>query len=108
MNLSQQIVQRGIDQMSIRPETEFDLFINSLDIAALETAINLPISDDDKRITIGYIITRRLEGININFSKKNHATRYARVLISHGAEIKTVANKLEITEKTLKKFKEDN
>lgn len=88
--------------------TDFDYFIDSLDLSALETVINMPLNDEEKKVALGYVITKKLEGVNMSFPKKNHATSYAKLLISKGIEVKIVAETLEITEKTLKKYKVGN
>lgn len=88
--------------------TDFDYFKDSLDLEAIHKIMDMPLTEDEKRIAIGYVITKKLEGISICFPKKNHTTSYAKLLISKGIEISIVAESLEITEKTLKKYKAGN
>lgn len=85
--------------------TDFDYFIDSLDLDLIQRAINLPLSEEDRKIALGYVITKQLEGISMCFPKKNHATSYARLMIAQGIELTLISETLEITEKTLKKYK---
>lgn len=85
--------------------TDFDYLIESLDMEALEIVLAMPLNEHDKRIALGYVIAKPLKGVQIAFPRKAHSTSYAKLLISHGIEIDEISETLEITTKTLKKYK---
>lgn len=86
--------------------TDFDYFIDTLNIEALEKILCMPLTEEEKKVAIGYVIVRPLEGVSMSFPKKNHLTAFAKLLITQGVETKIIANKLEIHERTIKKYKE--
>lgn len=88
--------------------TDFDYFIEKLDLSEIEKVISMPLNDNDKKIALGFVIVKKLEGVSMTFPKKNHSTSFARLLLKRGICTKIVSKRLEITEKTLKKYKETN
>lgn len=85
--------------------TDFDYFMDSINMEAIQKIISMPLEDDEKRTAIAYILSKPLEGISINFPKKAHSTTYARLLMARGIEVDVVSQSLEITIKTLNKYK---
>jgi len=85
--------------------TDFDYFMEAIDLEAVEKVVNLPIPADEKKIVLAYILSKPLEGTSITFPKKAHSTSYAKVLIARGVDIPIISDKLEITVKTLNKYK---
>lgn len=87
--------------------TDFDYFIDKFDLEAIAKVISMPLSDEDKRIALGFVIVKPLEGVSMTFPKKNHTTSFARLLLSKGSNAKIVSRHLEITEKTLRKLNKE-
>ena len=54
--------------------TDFDYFIDKLDLNEIEKVISMPLSDNDKKIALGFVIVKKLEGVSMTFPKKNHST----------------------------------
>lgn len=88
--------------------TDFDYFIAKLDLNEIEKVISMPLNEDDKKIALGFVIVKHLEGVSMTFPKKNHSASFARLLLKRGVCTKIVSQRLEITEKTLKKYKAKN
>ena len=85
--------------------TDFDYFMDAIDLSTIERVMDLPIPDEEKKIVLAYILSKPLEGISITFPKKAHNTSYAKVLIARGVELPIIADTLELTIKTLNKYK---
>lgn len=88
--------------------TDFDYFIDSLNLSAIEKVISMPLSDEDKRVALGFVVMKPLEGVSMTFPRKSHLTSFAKLLVEMGADAKVVSLRLEITEKTLRKYKGNN
>ena len=85
--------------------TDFDYFMEAIDLDAVEKVMDLPIPDKEKKTVLAYILSKPLTGISITFPKKAHSTSYAKVLIARGVELPIIADTLELTIKTLNKYK---
>lgn len=86
--------------------TEFEYFYESIDIVKVEKVLSMPLTEEEKRLVLGYVLVRPLEGVRIKFPKKGHTTAFAKMLLEMGADLEEISRSLEITTKTLKKLGE--
>jgi hypothetical protein len=64
--------------------TDFNIFINAINIKDIKTIMNLQASEELLKELIAFSITKRLEGVNLSFPKKEHRSSYARILVNLG------------------------
>lgn len=80
----------------------YDIFVESLDIKKLTLIINSDFEEEDKKKLIGYAISRKLEGTNINMPKKIHKSDFADVIIKYtNLKPKEIMDITELTHETI-------
>ena len=104
MTFQQQTIVKETITVSISPD--FDLFADSLPLDEIKKVLEMPMNETDLKTAIGYVICRRLEGINIFFPKKAHKNEFAKLLIQEGAQNEDIANNLEVHIKTIKRIQQ--
>lgn len=87
---------------------DFKYIVEAVDVDMIREISTADIEEEDKKALIAYSIVRKLEGIELYLPRKTHRSTYAKILIKHGFEIKTVQDLAQISRRLVYQIQKEH